>query len=239
MNNQEIHLSHVYKSHGKREILKDVSFKAMPGKVTAFLGVNGAGKSSTLRVLLGLDHPSSGSGTFGHQLYRQIKRPLTVVGAVFDGVGGAKARKVNTHLRIVAQSNHLPTSRVDEVLQLVHLTPKRQARLGTLSLGEGQRLGLAQALLGDPQFLVLDEPTNGLDPNGMRWFRDFIQKQAKLGKTILFSSHILSDVEEMADDVVMIEKGKIVTTATLADIHQKQLSLEEMFFKMTGQEGLQ
>lgn len=238
MNHKEITISNICKKHGKKEILKSVTFKARPKKITAFLGVNGAGKSSTLRILLGLDKQQSGVANFGNKRYNEIQQPLKEVGAVFDGLGGAKTRKVYTHLKMIAQSNQIAVSRVDEVLTLVNLMNKKKARLGTLSLGEGQRLGLAQALLGNPQFLVLDEPTNGLDPSGIRWFRDFIRKQASKGKTILFSSHILSDVEEIADDVIIIHQGAIVATLSLDALKENHISLEEMFFKVTEQGGL-
>ena len=170
-NVNSISISELRKSHRGVEILHGVGFTAAPGEVTAFLGPNGAGKSSTLRILLGLDRADSGSALFGGKRYRDIDRPLTRVGALFDGLAGNKMRSVASHLAIVAESNGIPRARVSQVLEEVGLSAKRKSRLGTLSLGEGQRLGLAVALLGEPQFLVLDEPTNGLDPAGIRWFR--------------------------------------------------------------------
>lgn len=198
---QVIKLDGICKQYGNRNVLTDVTFEAKPGRVTAFLGPNGAGKSSTLRILLGLDAPLSGTATFGGKKYTHLETPLQVVGTVFDNLGGAHYRKVQTHLRMIAKSNNIPDSRVSDVLSLVNLTDKSKAKLETLSLGEGQRLGIAVALLGDPQYLVFDEPVNGLDPGGIRWFRQFIQEQAGRGKTVLLSSHFLSEVESIADDI--------------------------------------
>lgn len=227
-------ISQLCKRHGEKDVLKDVSFEAKQGRITAFLGPNGAGKSSTLRILLGLDR-STGTATFGGSNYVTFDTPLKVVGAAFDGIGGTPSRRVETHLKIIAQSNNISFQRVSEVLKIVGLSEKGKARLGTLSLGEGQRLGLAAALLGDPQYLVLDEPTNGLDPTGIRWFRKFIRQQSDLGKTILLSSHLLSEVEAVADDVVIINHGKIIETGELHHIMKNLESLEDVFFSLTGE----
>ena len=226
-------VSKLCKQHGTKEVLKSISFEAKQGRVTAFLGPNGAGKSSTLRILLGLDHPTSGTALFGGDRYATLSAPLRTVGAAFDGIGGAPSRKVKTHLAIIAQSNGLPKSRIAAVLKAVGLVDKTHARLGTLSLGEGQRLGLAAALLGDPQYLVLDEPANGLDPRGIRWLRTFIRKQAQQGKTVLLSSHLLSEVEAVADDVVIINQGQVVAAGELKQVVQQLASLEEVFFSLT------
>lgn len=236
MNSYEksIAVSGVCKRHGKKDILRDVSFEANPGRVTAFLGPNGAGKSSTLRILLGLDYALAGTATFGGCHYARLENPLQKVGAVFDGIGGVRSRKVRTHLRMIAQSNNIAIQRVQEALHLVGLSDKSKERLGTLSLGEGQRLGLAAALLGNPQYLVLDEPMNGLDPGGIRWLRDFIKNQAAQGKTVLFSSHLLSEVDSIADDVVIIDHGSIVAAGKLATVKQDIQSLEDVFFSLTN-----
>ena len=210
-----------------------MGFTANPGEVTAFLGPNGAGKSSTLRILLGLDRADSGSALFGGKRYRDIDRPLTRVGALFDGLAGNKMRSVASHLAIIAESNGIPHARVSQVLEEVGLSAKRKSRLGTLSLGEGQRLGLALALLGEPQFLVLDEPTNGLDPAGIRWFRNFVKGQAALGRTVLLSSHVLSEVQAVADRAVVISKGSILLDSPLAEATEKISSLEDLFFELT------
>lgn len=225
-------ISQLSKRHGDKDILKDVSFEAKQGRITAFLGPNGAGKSSTLRILLGLDR-STGKATFGGRNYVTFDSPLKVVGAAFDGIGGAPSRKVSTHLKIIAQSNNISFRRVPEVLKIVGLSEKGNSRLGTLSLGEGQRLGLAAALLGDPQYLVLDEPTNGLDPTGIRWFRKFIRQQSDMGKTILLSSHLLSEVEAVADDVVIINHGTIIAKGELQQVMKNLESLEDVFFSLT------
>lgn len=225
-------ISQLCKRHGEKDILKDVSFEAKQGRITAFLGPNGAGKSSTLRILLGLDR-STGTATFGGSNYITFDTPLKVVGAAFDGIGGTPSRRVETHLKIIAKSNNISFRRVSEVLEIVGLSDKGKARLGTLSLGEGQRLGLAAAMLGDPQYLVLDEPTNGLDPTGIRWFRKFIRQQRDLGKTVLLSSHILTEVEAVADDVVIINRGKIIAQGELRYVMKNLESLEDVFFSLT------
>jgi ABC-2 type transport system ATP-binding protein len=233
---ENIVIKNLYKKHRDKEILQDLSFEAKQGRITAFLGPNGAGKSSTLRILLGLDFPSSGTATFGGKLYRHLDKPLETVGAVFDGIAGVPSRKVETHLSIAAMSNQIDRKRVNEVLHLTGMFDKRNAKLGTLSLGEGQRLGLACALLGNPQYLVLDEPTNGLDPLGMRWFREFIRDQAKQGKTILLSSHFLAEIEDIANDVVVIHKGKIQTAGEMASVMKNLQSLEDIFISL-GENG--
>lgn len=233
----KIVLSRVCKEHKNKKILENISFVARPGRVTAFLGPNGAGKSSTLRILLGLDYPSSGVATFGGQKYSSFNCPLKKVGAAFDGIGGTPTRKVSTHLKIIAQSNNIPNKRIDEVLEMVDMSRKSTAQLGTLSLGEGQRLGIATALLGAPQFLVLDEPTNGLDPMGIKWFRNFIRKQVDEGKTVLLSSHYLSEIEAVADDVVIINQGQVIVTGELSDVMANIETLEDVFLDLTAVGG--
>lgn len=228
-----IEIKHVSKHVGKHVILKDISFIAKAGRVTAFLGPNGAGKSSTLRILLGLDKASSGTASILGKNYSEFTHPLLTVGASFDGVGAPNDRTVYQHLRIVAASNGIKKSRIQEVLRITDILHKRNALIGNLSLGEGQRLGIAVALLGDPQFLILDEPTNGLDPSGIRWFREFIKMQATMGKTILLSSHILPEVEAVTDDVVIINKGMIIATGNLKAVMGDLSSLEEVFFHLT------
>ena len=232
-NAHNIYVSKLCKNYGKKEVLKDVTFEAHQGRVTVFLGPNGAGKSSTLRIILGLDFPSSGVATFAKMSYRELVNPLQVVGTVFDGVGGVASRKVKTHLHMIARSNNIPVKRVNEVLSIVGLLNQRDSKLGSLSLGEGQRLGLATALLGNPQYLILDEPMNGLDPSGIRWFREFICEQAKQGKTILLSSHLLLEVQMIADDIVIINQGKIVATGSIETINNSIQTLEDVYFSLT------
>lgn len=230
---KNIELRNIVKSHGKKTILRDISFTAKAGRVTAFLGKNGAGKSSTLRILFGLDYAQSGTATFGGETYCHIVYPLKTVGAVFDGLAGVPSRKVSTQIKMVAKSNGIPSQRVTEVIHLVGLFDKMKSKLGTLSLGEGQRLGLALSLLGDPQYLVLDEPMNGLDPSGMRWLKTLLRNQADAGKTVLLSSHLLSEVEAIADDVVIIDGGKVIRSGTLAEVMENVESLEDLFFSLT------
>lgn len=229
-----IEIRDVTKSYKDGDILRNVSFTAEMGEVTAFLGPNGAGKSSTLRILLGLDRPSSGSALIGGKKYCDIDCPLLTVGASFDGVGAPSDRTVLQHLKIAAASNGINVSRISEVLSTTDIEHKRHSKIGNLSLGEGQRLGIATALLGNPQYLILDEPTNGLDPSGIRWFRNFIREQANAGKTVLLSSHILSEVEAVTDRVVFINKGSIITSGTLHDIMNGFDNLEDVFFYLTG-----
>ncbi|BBP09058.1 MULTISPECIES: ABC transporter ATP-binding protein [Streptococcus] len=230
---QSITIKNLCKSYGQTQILKDISFEAKAGRVTAFLGPNGAGKSSTLRILLGLDKATSGLTKIGDQTYKELKFPLKTVGASFDSVGAPDDRTVYQHLKIVAASNGISSQRIEQVLDMVDISYKKKSKIGKLSLGEGQRLGIATALLGNPQYLILDEPTNGLDPRGIRWFREFIKKQAQEGKTVLLSSHILSEVEAVTDDVVIINKGKVLIKGTLQEVMKNLSSLEEVFFSLT------
>ncbi|MFV0429748.1 MAG: ABC transporter ATP-binding protein, partial [Arachnia sp.] len=230
MSEHVVLVENLVKEHGGVKVLDDVSFTARPGRVTAFLGQNGAGKSSALRILLGLDRAGSGSATFAGVAYADLVRPLTQVGCVFDGLGGAKVRKVRTHLRIVAQSNGIAVSRLGEVLEICGMSHKANARLGGLSLGEGQRVGLAAALLGSPQYLVLDEPANGLDPGGILWIRNLLRDQAAAGTTVLMSSHLLREVEDVADDVVIIDHGRIVLHGEIGEVTSRLRGLEDVFF---------
>jgi len=230
----KIEIRNVTKTYKDGDILKNVSFTAEEGEVTAFLGPNGAGKSSTLRILLGLDRPSLGTALIGGKKYCDIERPLLTVGASFDGVGAPSDRTVFQHLKIAAASNGIDFFRISEVLSITDIEHKRYSKISNLSLGEGQRLGIATALLGNPQYLILDEPTNGLDPGGIRWFRNFIREQASTGKTVLLSSHILSEVEAITDKVVFIDKGSIIASGTLHNIMNGFDNLEEVFFHLTG-----
>lgn len=239
MINRTIKIEQLSKLYKGKEVVKDVSFEAEAGRVTAFLGPNGAGKSSTLRMLLGLDYQNYGTALFGEKKYSELARPLTVVGALFDGIGGNKSRTVSSYLKIAALSNGIALVRINEVLKEVGLLEKRKQKLGQLSLGESQRLGLALALLGNPQFLVLDEPTNGLDPSGIRWFRHLIRKLADNGKTILLSSHMLSEIESVADDVIIINRGQIVLKGPLGEIKSELSTLEELFFELTEMSTLE
>lgn len=232
-----IEIKNLCKGYGHTTILDDISFVAKEGRVTAFLGPNGAGKSSTLRILLGLDQATSGSATIAGKNYKGIRNPLFVVGATFDGLGSPSDRTVYQHLRIVAASNGIEKSKISEVLAITDIAHKKNESIGHLSLGETQRVSLATALLGNPQFLILDEPTNGLDPSGIRWLRKFIKEQSEAGKTILLSSHILSEVEAVTDDVVFIHKGKIIANGELKNIMKNAPTLEEVFFNLIQEGG--
>ena len=232
-----IEIKNLCKICGNTTILDDINFVAKGGRVTAFLGPNGAGKSSTLRILLGLDQATSGSATIAGENYKDIRQPLFVVGATFDGLGSPSDRTVYQHLRIVAASNGIEKSRISEVLAITDIAHKKNESIGHLSLGETQRVSLATALLGNPQFLILDELANGLDPSGIRWLRNFLKEQSKKGKTILLSSHILSEVEAVTDDVVFIHKGKIIANGELKNIMKNATTLEEVFFNLIQEGG--
>ena len=232
-----IEIDRLSKIKGRTQILYDVSFAARPGRVTGFLGPNGAGKTSTLRVLLGLDRPARGTALVCGRPYRNLHRPLTTVGALLDGSGAHRARTARAHLRWVAASNGLPDSRVGEVLEAVGLTGEAGKRAGRFSLGMSRRLGLATALLGDPQVLILDEPVNGLDPAGIRWMRAFLRDSADRGRTVLLSSHLMGELAEIADDVVVIDKGRIVTQGSLAEVIGEHHTLEDAFFALTATEA--
>ncbi|RKQ89811.1 ABC-2 type transport system ATP-binding protein [Mycolicibacterium mucogenicum 261Sha1.1M5] len=224
----------ITKRRGNRTILADISFEARPGRVTGFLGPNGAGKSSTLRILLGLDRATSGTALIGGQRYGKIARPLLTVGSMLDGSGAHRSRSARAHLGWVATSNGIPRRRVSEVLDTVGLAPAGRTRVGRFSLGMGQRLGIATALLGDPPVLVLDEPVNGLDPEGIRWIRGLLRDHADRGGTVLLSSHLMGEVAEIADDLAVIAQGRIVKAGTVADVTAGYGSLEDAFFGLTG-----
>ncbi|KUL35287.1 ABC transporter ATP-binding protein [Actinoplanes awajinensis] len=232
-----IAIDRLRKSKNRTRILRDVSFEARPGRVTGFLGPNGAGKTSTLRVLLGLDRPESGTALVNGRPYASWPRPLTMVGAVLDGSGAHRARSARAHLRWVAASNGLPRGRVGEVLDLVGLAGDARKRAGRFSLGMSRRLGLATAMLGDPPILVLDEPVNGLDPAGIRWIRDFLRTSAAEGRTVLLSSHLMGELAEIADDVVVIDHGQVVAHGTLAEVTGEHRTLEDAFFALTAEAG--
>ncbi|MET3422819.1 ABC-2 type transport system ATP-binding protein [Actinoplanes tereljensis] len=222
------------KRHGSRLVLSDVSFRAQPGRVTAFLGPNGAGKSSTLRILLGLDHPSGGHALIDGQPYRRLREPLRTIGSLLDGPGAHRSRTARNHLTWLARASGLPKRRVDEVLERVGLADAGRTRVGRFSLGMGQRLGLAAALLGEPSALVLDEPVNGLDPGGIRWIRALLREHAGAGGTVLLSSHLMSEVAEIADDLVIIAGGRIASAGRFDKVTAGYATLEDAFFALTA-----
>ena len=206
------------KRFGKTQAVAGLSFRVEPGTITGFLGPNGAGKSTTLRSVLGLVHPDAGRATVLGVPYRELDRPLHRVGAVLEASEVHPGRTGLNHLRVQAAAAGIPASRANEVLALVELTAAAKRRVKVYSLGMRQRLGLATALLGDPEVLVLDEPANGLDPAGIRWLRDLLRSLAAEGRTILVSSHVLSEVAQTADRVVIIHRGRLVTQAAIADV---------------------
>ncbi len=229
-----ISIENLVKRHGSREVLHGVSLEARPGRVTGFVGPNGAGKSSTLRCLLELDRADGGRALIGGRPYRELREPLRTVGAMLDGSGAHPSRTARGHLAWVASGAGIGRRRVTEVLDVVGLAEAAGRRVRTFSLGMSQRLGLAAALLGDPEVLILDEPVNGLDPEGIRWIRTLLRRRADTGGTVLLSSHVLAELAEVADDVVVIADGRVRAAGTLDEIAAGYSSLEEAFFSMTG-----
>ena len=195
--------------------VRDLSFSAAPGKVTGFLGPNGAGKTTTLRCLLGLVAQSEGSATIDGVTYREIENPITVVGASLEASGFHPARTARNHLRMIASAAKIGDARVSEVLETVGLSAAGDRKVGGYSLGMRQRLALGVALLGDPKVLILDEPANGLDPEGISWLRSFLRHQASQGVSVLVSSHVLSEVQQTVDDVIIIRSGSLVYQGSL------------------------
>jgi ABC-2 type transport system ATP-binding protein len=213
-----IEVENLSKRFGKTQAVAGLSFRVEPGTITGFLGPNGAGKSTTLRSVLGLVHPDAGGAVVLGVPYRQLDRPLHRVGAVLEASEVHPGRTGRNHLGVLATAAGLPLSRVDEVLSLVELTAGAKRRVKGYSLGMRQRLGLAAAMLGDPEVLVLDEPANGLDPAGIRWLRDLLRALAAEGRTILVSSHVLAEVAQTVDRVVIIHRGRLIQQASIAEV---------------------
>lgn len=213
-----IEVSHLTKTFGQVRAVDDLSFTVRPGRVTGFLGPNGAGKTTTLRMLLGLVQPTAGTATIGGRRYTALDRPMRTVGAALEAADFHPGRTALDHLRVYAPQAGVPDRRAHEVLDLVGLTAAAKRRVGGFSLGMRQRLALATTLLGDPPVLLLDEPANGLDPEGIRWLRDLLRALAAQGRTVLVSSHVLSEVQQTVDDVVIIAGGRLVHASTLAEL---------------------
>ncbi|MFF8680231.1 ABC transporter ATP-binding protein [Streptomyces sp. NPDC015237] len=213
-----ITLERLTKRYGDKTAVSDLSFEVNPGKVTGFLGPNGAGKSTTMRMIVGLDAPTSGRALVGGERYEELRHPLREVGALLDARAGHPGRSAHQHLLGLARSNGIPASRVAEVLETVGLTEVAKKRIGSFSLGMGQRLGIAAALLGDPEVLLFDEPVNGLDPDGVRWVRELMRSLADEGRTILVSSHLMSEMQETADHLLVIGRGKIIADAPIEEV---------------------
>ncbi len=205
------------KRYGTTTAVDDLSFSIQPGQVTGFLGPNGAGKTTTMRMIMGLDAPTSGTVTVAGKAYRDLPAPLTEVGALLDAKALHGGRTARNHLRVLAASNGLPASRVDEVLRVVGLTEVADRRAGGFSLGMGQRLGIAGALLGDPEVLIFDEPVNGLDPEGILWVRTFMRTLAAEGRTVLVSSHLMSEMALTADHLIVIGRGRMIAASSVKD----------------------
>ena len=222
------------KRFGDVTAVRDLSFDVEAGTMTGFLGPNGAGKTTTLRLLLGLAEPTFGEALVFGRRFAELERPATGVGAVLEAADVHPGRKGRDHLRVLATAARVPSSRVAEVLALVDLAEAADRRVGGYSLGMRQRLCLAAALLGSPELLILDEPTNGLDPEGIRWLHDFLLGFAAHGGTVLISSHHLAEIAEIVDRVVVLDHGRLVTQCSLAELTAGSSSLETAFLELTG-----
>ena len=211
-------IDHLTKRYGRETVVDDLSFTVQPGRVTGFLGPNGAGKSTVMKVLLDLARATKGSATIDGKRYRDLEDPARTVGVVLEPNAFHPGRSARNHLKVLADGGGFPPARVEEMLEAVGLAKVADRRAGAFSLGMRQRLSLAAALLGDPPVVVLDEPGNGLDPQGIRWLRDLLRARAEAGSTVFVSSHLLAEVEHLADDVVVINRGRLVTAGALADL---------------------
>ncbi len=224
------------KHFGGLTAVDGLSFTVERGTITGFLGPNGAGKTTTLRMLLGLVTPSAGSALINGRRYRDLPQPLHAVGAVLEAPGGHPGRTARSHLRIHAMIGNAPPQRLPQVLELTGLADAADRRVGEFSLGMRQRLGLATALLCDPEILILDEPANGLDPEGVRWLRRLLRGLAAEGRTVLVSSHILAEVAQTVDNVIILDHGRLTAQTTLAQLtNGASGDLEEVFVRLTGE----
>ncbi|MEG3628061.1 ABC transporter ATP-binding protein [Streptomyces poriticola] len=205
------------KEYGHRRAVDDLTFTVQPGRVTGFLGPNGAGKSTTMRLVLGLDRPTSGTATVGGRVYSALQEPLRHVGALLDAQAAHGSRTARDHLRALAAGNRIPQRRVDEVLEETGIAAVARRRVQTYSLGMRQRLGIAAALLGDPEVVMLDEPSNGLDPQGIIWIRELLRRLAAEGRTVLVSSHLMSETASFADHLVVLGRGRLLADTPLPD----------------------
>jgi ABC-2 type transport system ATP-binding protein len=222
------------KRYGDVDAVDDLSFSLSPGTVTGFLGPNGAGKTTTLRLLLGLAEPTSGDALVFGRRFRELERPACHVGAVLESNDFHPARSGHDHLRALAIAADVAPARVEDLLELVELSTAAGRPVRTYSLGMRQRLGLAGALLGEPELLILDEPANGLDPAGMHWLRRFLRAFAADGGTVLVSSHGLAELAQTVDELVIIDRGRLVATGTLEALTANGQSLEDVYLELTG-----
>jgi ABC-2 type transport system ATP-binding protein len=226
------------KRYGRTVAVADLSFIVQPGQITGFLGPNGSGKSTALRLIMGLDRPDKGRATIGGRPYRELRWPLREVGALLDARAFHPGRSARNHLAALAAGNDIPRRRVDDVLGLVGLAEAGRRRAGTFSLGMAQRLGLAAALLGNPGVLLLDEPLNGLDPEGIRWLRDLLRSLAAQGRTVLVSSHLISEMAMTAQHLVVIGHGRLLADTTVRELAGRADSLEDAFLSLTAHAGV-
>ena len=222
------------KRYGRTTAVDRLSFEVRPGQVTGFLGPNGAGKSTTMRVIMGLDAADGGRATVGGRAYQQLRWPLREAGAMLEARSFHPGRTGRSHLRALAASNGIPAARVEEVLDMAGLSAVAGRRAGTYSLGMAQRLGVAAALLGDPAVLLLDEPANGLDADGIRWIRGLLTGLAAQGRTVLVSSHLISEIALTAGPLVVIGRGRLLAQTTVAELSATAASLEDAFLDLTS-----
>lgn len=228
-----IEIAGLHKRFGSTVALDGVTFTVRPGEVTGFIGPNGAGKSTTMRSVLGLDTPDSGTALIGGKPYASLERPLTKVGSLLDAGALQPSRSARNHLLWLAHSQGLNASQVDAALERTGLGSAAKRKAGTFSLGMRQRLGIAAALLGDPAILILDEPFNGMDPEGIVWMRGFLRSLAAQGRTVLVSSHLISEMAHTAEDLVVVGQGRLLAQTTVARLSAGSSSLEEAFFQLT------
>ncbi|WP_405814775.1 ABC transporter ATP-binding protein [Streptomyces sp. NBC_01390] len=217
-----IDVQNLTKEYGATRAVDHLTFRVLPGRVTGFLGPNGAGKSTTMRLVLGLDRPTSGTATIGGRAYATLDEPLRHAGALLDAQAAHGSRTARDHLRVLATSNRIPERRVDEVLEETGLASAARRRVKTYSLGMRQRLGIAAALLGDPPVLLLDEPSNGLDPEGIIWIRELLRRLAQEGRTVLVSSHLMNETASFADHLVVLGRGRLLADTPVREfIHAR------------------
>src|SRR5580700_7071171 len=221
------------KRYGPTVAVDALSFDVRPGAVTGFLGANGSGKSTTMRLILGLDRPDAGQARIGGRRLRDLRWPLREVGALLEAKAYHPGRTARSHLTALAASNAIGRRRVEEVLAITGIEKAADRRAGKFSLGMSQRLGIAAALLGDPGVLLLDEPINGLDPEGIRWIRNLLKNLAAQGRTVLVSSHLISEIAHTADALIVIGQGRLLAQTTVAELSARASSLEEAFFQLT------
>jgi ABC-2 type transport system ATP-binding protein len=222
------------KRYGRLTAVQELSFSVRPGAVTGFFGPNGAGKTTALKMLVGLARPTAGQAFINGTPIGLTTPDARLIGVYIEPCGAHPGRSARAHLRALATLAGLPRDRVGEVLAIVELEPAARRRVGTYSMGMRQRLGLAAALLGDPQILVLDEPVNGLDPRGIRWLRRLLRERAGAGRTVLLSSHVLSEAAQTVDDVVVIDRGRLVHQGPIGELTGRGQSLEDVFLDLTA-----